>query len=452
MRHVRSVLVSAFAILAAPATATAQSLSYGPVLGRGATADKMIVKWGTSSSGSNPQVSYRVHGATAYQTAAATSSCAHAPSCDYEVVLTGLSASSSYDYYVSTGAASSAMSTFATCPPAGMPLDVIFYGDSRSNPSEHAKVVAQVVAHAPDMVFESGDLYIDGSYAGYLSEFFPAVKTLAAATPFMAAPGNHDASSGDLAGNFGAVFPAPRQQAGDPWQAYYALTCGNAAFIALDSNQPTDAVQKTFLTNQLAAAKADAAIDHVFVWFHHSAYSVGDHGDSTAVKQTWVPLFDDPAGKVTAVFSGHDHIYARMSDASKVTYVVSGGAGAPLYGITGASAGQKVVANATYNFVKLHIVGPMVSGTAYDDAGNIIDTFTMGSSTSDGGTNPADGGANTDAGANSDAGTTVGDGGDSNAPNGGCSCDVSAGAGAPAPLCALAALALALALKRRRRS
>ena len=77
-------------------------------------------------------------------------------------------------------------------------MDLVFYGDSRNDPLstagqiEHAKVVAQVATRSPDMVFESGDLVYDGMYAGYLSEFFPVVSSLAATVPFMAVPGNHD--------------------------------------------------------------------------------------------------------------------------------------------------------------------------------------------------------------------------------------------------------------------
>src|SRR5204862_13892 len=92
----------------------------------------------------------------------------------------------------------------------------------------------------------------------------------------------------------------------------------------------------TFGFGTCPAARAAATIRHVFVWFHHSAYSVGDHGDSASVQQSWVPLFADPKNKVTAVFSGHDHIYNRLSDGSPVVWVVSGGAGATLYGTSNA--------------------------------------------------------------------------------------------------------------------
>ena len=175
-----------------------------------------------------------------------------------------------------------------TCPTPGAPMDLVFYGDSRNDllstagQTEHAKVVAQVLARSPDMVFESGDLVYDGMYAGYLSQFFPVVSGLTATVPFMAVPGNHDNDdplSLDLNGtsvvsaNFALLFPSP--QPTTTWQPYTAFTCGNAMFIALDGNNPSDATQKSFLTTQISAAKADDTINHVFVWLHQAPYSVG---------------------------------------------------------------------------------------------------------------------------------------------------------------------------------
>jgi 3',5'-cyclic AMP phosphodiesterase CpdA len=264
---------------------------------------------------------------------------------------------------------------FTTCPMPGRPMDVVFYGDSRSGPSAHARVVAQVRKHNPEMIFESGDIAPNGTYAQYRDEFFPVVKELVATTPFMAAPGNHDASS-SYSGNYGSIFPSPRAP-GQPWQPYYAFLCGNAMFIALDSNDVMDDAQQKFLTGKLQAAYLDPTVQHVFVWFHHAAYSPGSHGDNLGVQGQWVPLFNDPRYKVTAVFAGHDHIYARMKDSSDVLYLVSGGAGAGLYSDTRTSRATKVVSKSAYNFVSLHIAGDAVSGVAYDDTGTELDRFSV---------------------------------------------------------------------------
>jgi hypothetical protein len=85
---------------------------------------------------------------------------------------------------------------------------------------------------------------------------------------------------------------------------------------------------------------------------------------------------------VTAVFTGHDHIYARMNDGSHVVYVVSGGAGASLSSVGGTSKATTAASASAFNFVVLHVVGRSVSATAYDDGGNTLDQWTAESTNS----------------------------------------------------------------------
>src|SRR5262249_47930162 len=114
------------------ARAQAPALSYGPIIGRGQTPDKMIIKWGTNAAVATPTISYRVTGAAAYQTATGTGKCPSANQCDNEVWLSGLSLGTQYDYATGSGAALGPPYTFGTCPAAGGPMDLVFYGDSRT--------------------------------------------------------------------------------------------------------------------------------------------------------------------------------------------------------------------------------------------------------------------------------------------------------------------------------
>lgn len=438
-------------LLTPAGAAWSQTITYGPIIGRGVTADQMILKWGTGSAGDATAAGFRLKGAGTFTAVTGTASK------DHTVVLTGLSPDTQYEYYVNTGAKQSATNTFSTCPKPGEPMDVVYYGDSRSDPTEHQKVVDQILAKTPEMVFESGDLRVDGTYAGYLSEFFPVVKTLVAQTPFMAVPGNHEYNS-NVATNYELLFPSP-QPSGQAVRTYYSFTCGNSQFIGLDGNIVGDSGQLAFLKGALAAAKADASIDHVFVWFHQSAYSPGQHGDSSTVKSDWVPLFEAAGSKVTAVFSGHDHIYARMDDGSKIAYVVSGGAGAGLYTVSGSSSAKVVTSKSSYNFVLLHIVGGLVNATAYDDTGAQIDSFSLGMATQpgDGGTvQPGSDGGTTQPG--SDAGAGGGNGGGSmggggpgmsGSSSGGCQMSDSGTGGAGGAGVVILLLALALLYRRR---
>lgn len=365
--------VALAAALLVAQSASAQSLTYGPILGRGYTPDQSIVRWGTGAATDATSVAYRKKGAAMWQLQGGGAAR------DHEVVLTGLTPGETYEYEVRSLTGMPEGGAFTTCPPAGRPMDFVFYGDSRTGfgtmAGEHAKVLMQVARKTPEMVFESGDIVPNGTYAQYLSEFFPVAKDLVRSTSFMAAPGNHDAIS-DLTTNYGAMFPSPRAS-GAAWQTYYAFTCGNALFLSLDSNKISDTDQLKFLTTQLDTGRDDRNIDHVFVWFHHAPYSPGSHGDNATVQTKWVPLLNRPEYKVTAVFSGHDHLYARMDDSSQVAYIVSGGAGANLYSDSGKSKAKKVVSKMVYNFVSIHLAGLTMSAVAYDDTGTEIDRFAV---------------------------------------------------------------------------
>ena len=429
-------------------TASAQVLTYGPILGRGYTAAQTIVRWGTSGATDATNVAYRIKGAPTWQLAPGTAAR------DHEVILTGLNPGETYEYEVRSLATPDG-ATFTTCPMPGRPMDFVFYGDSRTGfgsvAGEHKKILLQVALKVPEMIFESGDIVPNGSYAQYLSEFFPAAKDLVKSTPFMAAPGNHDAIS-SLPANFGQVFPSPRPT-GAPWQSYYSFTCGNALFLSLDSNNTGDMAQLKFLTDQLTLGRDNADIEHIFVWLHHAPFSVGSHGDSVPVQTTWVPILNQPENhKVTAVFAGHDHVYARMNDGHGIFYIVSGGAGANLYTDTGTSKATKVVSKSSFNFVAIHLAGRTMSAIAYDDTGTELDRFAVtkvgmtpdGGSPRDGGT--VDGGvldltASSDATTSDDASGKAPDLAAPPPPSGGCSVSV-VGGGAPGSALGLGTLLL----------
>jgi MYXO-CTERM domain-containing protein len=476
--------------LAAPIANAAPTMHYGPMISRGATPDKMIIHWGTASNSDSPTVTYRVKGTATTQTATAVHSCTNSASnCDYEAVLPSLTEATEYEYAVA-GNAVDGTSHFGTCPAAGAPLDVIFYGDSRSGGSVHQMVAASVLAKGADIVLESGDIEVNGSYPDYWATndassgqpgFFVGAKNLVSLIPFMAVPGNHEyglIGGTDLTKNYALLFPNPAYPLNaSGWVGYYSFTCAGVMFIGLDGSKGTDTTQKSWLNAQLAAAKADANISHVFVWFHQSPYSIGaNHGDDTTT-QGWTAGFEDTGNKVRAVFTGHDHNYQRLQHGG-LTYIVSGGAGADLYNLNATDKAGATIAgkSKSYNFVKLHITNDFVSGQAFDgttgnpltnDVTGAAETFTLYGSPSDmgaggsgggggggtGGTGGGGGGGGGDGTGGSGGGGAGGSGGSggngANNSMGGCSV---AGAGSVgAPLVLTLAL-LGLALRRRRRA
>ncbi len=108
-------------------------------------------------------------------------------------------------------------------------------------------------------------------------------------------------------------------------------------FIALDTeftfqNVTRRAEQIAWLDMDLASTAQPWKI----AYFHRSPYSaVGEHGSDLAVRSAFGPIFERHG--VQLVLSAHEHDYERTrpiregASGSEVTYLVSGGGGAPLY-------------------------------------------------------------------------------------------------------------------------
>ena len=100
---------------------------------------------------------------------------------------------------------------------------------------------------------------------------------------------------------------------------------------------------------------------HVFVVMHHPPFSISLHGGQAELREAWTPLFE--RYEVSAVFSGHDHVYSR-AERNGVRYFVSGGGGAPLY--PRKSSSSKLDAEATLAFervnhyLRIDVIGDLV--------------------------------------------------------------------------------------------
>ena len=127
---------------------------------------------------------------------------------------------------------------------------------------------------------------------------------------FYASLGNHD---------------VPEEQSYKPFnmngQRYYSFKKGNVRFFALDSNY-MDPDQLTWLTNQLQNSTDEWKI----AFFHHPLYSAAAaHGSSLELRGILEPLFEKYG--VQVVFSGHDHVYERITPQKGIAYFTEGSSG-----------------------------------------------------------------------------------------------------------------------------
>ncbi len=104
---------------------------------------------------------------------------------------------------------------------------------------------------------------------------------------------------------------------------------------------------------------------------HHSRWSSGPHGPNPRLVAAHVPELL-AAHHVDLVLSGHDHIYERgVSDSIK--YVISGGAGAPLYKVSSTPPPTTRRAESTYNYVDMVVTRFDVTLEAHRIDGSLIE-------------------------------------------------------------------------------
>ena len=255
-----------------------------------------------------------------------------------------------------------------TAPPDGkdIPFTFIVYGDSRNGVEQHRRVVDRVSQEVPDFVLGTGDMVDEGFRQDQWQQFFDVENRLLRDNVYFPALGNHDRQGrGRTADTYRAYFSVPEN--GGDTERYYAFTYASARFLVLDSNAYSFALtdQTAWLERELIAARQDPNLRHIFVVMHHPPFSISLHGGNIDLRDRWTPLFEKY--QVSAVFSGHDHVYER-AEHNGVRYFVSGGAGAPLYPKRATANPVDVEAVKKFERV-LHYLRVTVSGTRIEVTG-----------------------------------------------------------------------------------
>ena len=353
------------AIAVTPADAGGLDIVKGPYLQQ-VTPTSIVIMWETNTRAAS-QVDYSPDGSTWYQRIDPTKVKIH------EVQLTGLAVDTAYYYTVTSvdrsKTVTSAQSTFATAPATATPRDFRFvaYGDTRTNPTEHAAVVAAIRNSAPEIVIHTGDLVESGDSAGQWGpQFFDPAHDLMINKPLLPIIGNHE-GSGNLFRDFFSLGN------NDYW---FAFTYGGVRFIGLNTynaSYSSGSTQYNWLVNELQSPECTSA-DWQIVYFHHPPYSSGSHGGDTGVQDYLVPLFE--AYGVDMVFSGHDHFY-ESSFKDGVHYVVTGGGGAPLRAINVNPNPYQIYAESTLHHCVIDVTGESLTLSARYNGGVEFDGVTL---------------------------------------------------------------------------
>jgi len=211
------------------------------------------------------------------------------------------------------------------CPDA--PTRLIIYGDTRSLVADH-RAVSRAMAREKGVqaVFHVGDFVGDGTKEpSWNREFFAPGRAFLSRSALFPILGNHEKRGAPYFEAF----------AMDPAGGYYARRIGKAHFAVVDLYQewepPSD--QHAWLAAELAAVPEGV---YKIVVFHEPPFSARvRRTHSLKIVRGLLPVFDRTG--VDLVFCGHDHYYMRSAvigpaaGGKGITYITTGGGGAPRY-------------------------------------------------------------------------------------------------------------------------
>src|SRR6266542_2360586 len=363
-------LLTAFAAFAAllPAAPVhaATRITQGPYL-QDATTTGVSVLWHTDTAAA-PAVDYRPSGTgdAQWRTVSLGDRSRVAA-----LTITGLEPGTAYQYRVrGDGEVLYSDGTFRTLPAASSQnLDFLVYGDNRTNHSPHADVVRRMQQErpAPELLIHTGDMVEHGGSADEWSIFFEIERNLRARTAAFPASGNHE----DNAPLYFEQFHVPSNGTNEGKGRWYSFDAGPAHFVALDvvfSDVDPGTPQYQWLDADLARSNQPWK----FIYFHYPPYNASTpHGPNIKLRAALENLF--LVRKVSAVFTGHAHIYERAAGAGSppLTYFVSGGGGAPQHTV-GLEPWTRYTEQ-SYHYLRLQIRGNRLTSVGVRADGSEFD-------------------------------------------------------------------------------
>lgn|GEM_PF-486298 len=304
--------------------------------------------------------------------------------------LDGLKPDTRYTYRLQGSGLDSGEREFHTLPESPAAYRFLALGDVRSLPDVWHKVSQRIYENESDALFivGTGDYPADGSqYDQWIDQFFDPARDLLGRIPLWPAIGNHERTR-----QFVTVPPTPEQAERSHYfslfelpgnEHWYRVDYQYLTLLIIDSNSQLAPgfEQYEWLHEQLRSSRNRYTV----AAFHHAPLTSGPHGrrQPDGTPREWpvdqgqrflMPLFEMYG--VDLVLNGHDHIYERSAK-DGVTYVVTGGGGAPLYQINSAENRYQQVAKSTNHYLAIDVTAAKMEATAIDAEGEIIDQFVV---------------------------------------------------------------------------
>jgi predicted phosphodiesterase len=291
------------------------------------------------------------------------------PSFVHSVTVSGLAANNPYKYKVIAGNDTTAEHRFWTAPAGNATFTFAAYGDTRTNHTAHVSVLRQMSLHQPRIILNSGDLVSRNTVANWDAYFADICDSthVGQTIPIYASPGNHE--SGQM--YYDNLFlPSNNPQ---KTEAYHSFDYGNVHIISVNTeiDYKKGSEQYQWLEHDLQSPEAQSATFKIVFW-HRPPYSSSNHGSDMSARTTLCPLMESSG--VDIVFNGHDHVYERTKPINGITYIVTGGGGAPLYDFKTENEWTAYKEKA-YHFCKLLVDNQVLSMFMIRDDGVVRDSL-----------------------------------------------------------------------------
>ena len=247
------------------------------------------------------------------------------------------------------------------------PLRFAVVGDAGTGGRPQFEIGAQLAAARAAFPFDFVLLLGDNMYgrqepADFIDKFErPYAPLLGAGVRFFATLGNHDDPRNRLYPGFNMGG-----------ERYYTFVREEARFVVLDTNL-LDAKQLAWADETLDRAQERWKI----VFFHHPLYSNGGrHGSNVELRIALEPMLVKHG--VHVVFSGHEHIYERLTPQQGITYFVAGASGQLRKGDLKRSATTAAGFDQDQSFLLVEISGDRMVFRAISRTGTTVDSGVIG--------------------------------------------------------------------------
>jgi predicted phosphodiesterase len=255
--------------------------------------------------------------------------------------------------------------SFRTVPADTNEVNFAVYGDSRTDPEIHRKIVEQIMKKNVDFVVHVGDLVTHGNdYDQWWPQFFEPLKGLAESVPVYIAKGNHEGDGG----NFEKLLVPPGEENN------FAFDYGPVHYFCADNS--ANNLDPKELLKQIASSIQGSKAQWKFISYHKPSLNLGGYWSNWG----WPEVFSIFAeAGADFVITGHSHQYERFrpvappSGGSFVTYITAGGGGGPLYNVTPSVCHAK--AAKLHHFCLFHIKDGKITFDAIDIDGRVFDHF-----------------------------------------------------------------------------